>query len=55
MRRWLRSLSLRAELAWHLRQRRIARTFRSEAAKRGVSSEWRRRAERCRKVFGGAA
>jgi hypothetical protein len=49
---WLRTWLLSRQLDARLRQRRVARTFRSEAAKRGQSTEWKRRAAKCREVMG---
>lgn len=50
--KWLRTWLLRRELDASLRQRRLIRAARSEAAKRGQSTEWKHRAEQCRRVFG---
>jgi hypothetical protein len=47
-----RIAALEADITRRLDTRRIARQYRSEAAKRGVSSEWKHRGERCRQVMG---
>jgi hypothetical protein len=49
---WLRTWLLSRQLDARLRQRRVARTFRSEAAKMGQSTELRRRVARHRETFG---
>lgn len=41
-----------AALNWSLHKRKLARLARSEAGKRGVSTEWKRRGENCRRLFG---
>tara|TARA_R110000772_G_scaffold89304_2_gene185132 strand:+ start:16735 stop:16899 length:165 start_codon:yes stop_codon:yes gene_type:complete len=39
----------------NLRNRRIVRQARSDAARRGVNTEWKKRGDLCRKQFGGIA
>lgn len=49
---WLRAWLMNRDLDAKLRKRRMIRAARSEAAQRGVSTEWRRRREACERVFG---
>lgn len=50
--RAFRCLALRIELARNLRERRLARRIRAEAALRGKQTELRRRVQACRAKFG---
>lgn len=50
--RLFRIWRFKAQLHANLARRKIARSFRSQAAREGVSTSWRRRGERCRVVFG---
>lgn len=47
-----RIAALEADITRRLDTRRIARQYRSEAAQRGQSTEWKHRRERCRAVLG---
>lgn len=47
-----RIAALDADITRRLDTRRIARQYRSEAAKRGQSTEWKHRRERCKGVLG---
>lgn len=49
-----RTLKLKRELDRKLRARRIIRTARAEAARRGVSAYWRRVGEQTRQIWGSA-
>lgn len=50
--RILRTLALKRELDRNLAARRLARKSRAEAAQRGVSTELKRRGDKCRAMFG---
>lgn len=43
-----------AQIERALAERRIARKYRSEAAKAGHSTYWRRAGAQCRRMYGGA-
>lgn len=50
--RLLRRMALKRQIDRDLRALKAARKIRSEAAQRGVSTQWRNRGEQCRKTFG---
>jgi hypothetical protein len=52
MTRLLRRLWLKRQLDKSLRARRIVREARAEAARRGISAEWRKRGDQARRMFG---
>lgn len=51
--RLLRTLAEKRRLTAALKARLILREKRSDAARRGHSTEWKRRSDECRAMFGG--
>lgn len=49
----IRMFLLKREIDRSLRKRRAITQARSEASQRGISTEWKRRGDRCRATFGG--
>lgn len=50
--RLLRNLRLKREISRSIKARRVIRLARAEAARRGLSTEIKRRAEKARQMFG---